>query len=258
MMDAPVELDRFLWLVVPGLMWHQHGRTRLGSGVCSAWAVMVMIHIATIHGSLAYLAATVASVLHAVSAAAVLSVIYPYWQGTGRIVKTVLYTSLLVFLLYSVVLRSVVNRFAQRITTQGATVMIHGDLFSARSWAQGDWVAYHLPGGQLNMDRILAGPGDTLRFHRDSFEVNGRFFQRVSPKMPTDGEVVVNEGCYFIWPTTANFINYGGQFENYLLNLTQIDKTRIVGKPYRRWLWNSSTLEKLKPIPFPATSTQNP
>lgn len=241
------------WLLVPGLMWRQRGRAKLGNGVLVAWAVLVVIHVTTLNMSLANLVATGASMLHAISAAAVLGVIYPEWQGLSRVLKTVLFTSLLVFAIYSIGLRILLGPIASRVTTQGFTVMVHGNgWFPKRPWTQGEWVVYQFANGATGMDRILAGPGDTLRFHEKSFEVNGRHFERISRQMPSDGEIDLDKGVYFIWPTTATFNHGGGEdLPEWLLNFTKVPAANIIGRPYRHWLGKSSDLANLKPVQNP-------
>jgi hypothetical protein len=241
--DAGLFLQGIPWLLVPGLMWWQQGRPRLGIPVMAVWAALVAVHVVSLNPASANLAAMIASTLHAFSAAAVLSVRCPHWQGLSRIVRTVIYTSLLVLIVYSVGLRSVTSTFAQRITLEKSTVMIHR---SGQPWAQGDWVAYRLPQGNTSFDRILAVPGDTIRFHRDSFEVNGRHFERLSELMPTDAEWTMLPGNYFIWPATVNVIN--GRATEILSGLAEIPEADILGKPYRRWFGNVPHLEPLKPL----------
>ncbi len=238
------------WLLIPGLMWRQQGRTALGACVAAAWVILVAIFIISLDEFIANAAAMLAATLHAISAAAVLMVLCPHWQGFSRIWRTTLFTSLLVLALYTVGLRNMLPPFAQRLTSNGTTVMIHqAKWFARHPWTQGEWVAYRLPAGGTNFDRILALPGDTIRFHRDSFEVNGRLFERVSPLMPTDGEEVLTTGTYFIWPTEASFAHAGGNQQNLLLGLATIGEDDILGRPYRRWFWKSPVLKTLKPLP---------
>lgn len=232
------------WLLVPGLMWRQQGKPILGTGIIAAWLALLVIDIVSLNTGAAFVAAVLASAIHAVSAAATLTVLYPEWRGFRRVWRTSLLASLLVFAIYSVALRTAISPLAQRLTTKGTPVMIHGGY---PPWIPGEWVVYRMPGGQMNMDRILAGPGDTLRFHRDSFEVDGRFFERVSEQMPGDGEMVINGGSYFIWPTGAAY-THGGDQTGLLLGLTRIPESDLLGRPYRRWLWKTPDLEPLKSL----------
>jgi hypothetical protein len=232
-------------------MWRQEGNAKLGTGVMLAWAALVTIHLVTLNPDLAGIAATLASVLHAISAAAVLTVLYPNWQGVSRLWRTSLFATLLVLVIYTVGLRNMALPFAQRVTIQGTTVMVHSaGWLSNNQWDRGEWVAYRIH-GVVGMDRILAGPGDTIRFHPDSFEVNGRFFERVSQHMPTSDEITLDADTYFIWPTKAAYTHAGDEISKLLLGLTQIQKTDILGRPYRRWFGQSPALEALKPVRSP-------
>jgi hypothetical protein len=234
-------------------MWWQEGLKKLGRGVMLAWAALVTIHLVSLNPDLANAAATLASVLHAISAAAVLTVLYPHWQGVSRLWRTSLFATLLVLVIYTVGLRNMALPFAQRVTIQGRTLMIHNaGWFSNRGWTRGEWVAYRIHGGMPTMDRILACPGDTIRFHPESFEVNGRFFERVSQHMPTSGEKFIDADTYFIWPTQAAYTHGGGDMSALLLGLTEINKADMVGRPYRRWFRKSTALEALKPIHPPS------
>jgi len=237
------------WLLVPGLMWRQEGMTKRGNGVIMAWSVLVTIHIFSLNPDLAGTSAIIASVLHALSAAAVLTALHPHWQGTARLWRTSLFSMLLVLMIYTVGLRMVVLPFAQRVSTPGTTVMIHkAGWLSKHQWIRGEWVAYRRQGSAIYMDRILAIPGDTVRFHPESFEVNGRLFDRLSAQMPTNGEIEMDAGTYFIWPTDATF---SGVAPEVILGLTIITEPAIFGRPYRRWFWTTHSLEDLKPVPSP-------
>lgn len=241
------------WLLVPGLMWRGEAeRAKLGNGIMLAWAIALIFHIVSLNTEVANFGAILASALHGISAAAVLAVIYPQWQGFTRVWKTSLYATLMVMAIYTIGLRNMMPSVAERITVNGENTMSHrGRWFSSKPWAQGEWVTYRFYNGMMNMDRILAGPGDTIRFHKDSFEVNGRFFQRVSAKMPVEGEKEMEVGTYYIWPTKANY-NHAGDAEAGLLSgLSLVEAENIVGRPYQRWFWKSNTLESLKPIHNP-------
>lgn len=240
------------WLFVPGLLWRQQGRTKLGNSVMAAWAALVLLHVATLDPSVAGTAALLASVLHGISAAAALATLCPHWQGLSGVLRTALTASALVFVLYSLGLRNMLSPWAQRVTVQGNSVMLHrANDFSDTPWKLGEWVSYRLPMGLVNLDRILAGPGDTLRFHDDSFEVNGRHFKKTSPHMPDSGEWLIAPRTYFIWPTEASFVHGAEEMTELLLPLTEIDESEILGRPYRRWFWKSINLPPLEPLPLP-------
>lgn len=238
------------WLLVPGLMWRGlPERAKHGNRVMLAWAISLVIHIVSLDGALADFAAAVASALHGISIAAVLAVMYPQWEGFTRVWKTTLYATLMVLAIYTIALREVIPLVAQRVTLNGQTIMTsRAWWFVSRPWKQGEWVVYRLPNGMLSMDRILARPADIIRFNKDSFEVNGKSFERLSRDMPVEGEIQLDENTYFIWPTTATYTHAGEQLPRLLRNLAEVDAPNIVGRPYERWLWKSLTPEALKPI----------
>lgn len=238
------------WLLVPGLMWRgRPEQVKLGNRIMLAWAVCLVVHIVSLNGALADLAAAVASALHGISIAAVLALMYPQWEGFTRIWKTTLYSMLMVLAIYTVALREVIPLVAQRVALNGQTIMTsRAWWFVSDSWKQGEWVVYRLPNGMTSMDRILGVPGDLIRFHKDSFEVNGKFFQRLSKNMPVDDEVQLDKNTYFIWPTTATYTHAGAQLPGLLRNLAEVDAPDIVGRPYARWFWKSHEPEALKPI----------
>jgi hypothetical protein len=238
------------WLLVPGMMWRgQPEQAKLGNRIMLAWSVFLVVHIVSLNGALADLSAAVASALHGISIAAVLAVMYPQWEGFTRVWKTTLYSMLMVLAIYTIALRQVIPLVAQRVTLNGQTIMTsRAWWFVSEPWKQGEWVVYRLPNGMTSMDRILALPGDLVRFHKDSFEVNGKFFQRLSKDMPVEGEIQLDENTYFIWPTTATYTHAGAELPRLLQNLAEVDSPDIVGRPYERWLWKSHTPEALKPI----------
>ena len=243
-------------LLVPGLMWRGQGNTKLGNFLMFAWTAMVLIYVTCLNITWANVAAAIASSLHAISIAAVLAVVRPHWQGIPRILKTMLISMLLVILIYTVGLNRLTPVFAQRITRGDTTFMIHrAGWFSKNPWEQGDWVTYHFRIGGTALDQILACPGDTIRFHPNSFEVNGKHFERVSKHLPKNGEIKMSPGVYLIWPTQIEIVHGAEAQTDFLLRLSQIKQEDISGRPYRNWFWKSFPLAPLKPIPDIAKNT---
>ncbi|GAA5130692.1 hypothetical protein JIN84_05025 [Luteolibacter yonseiensis] len=237
------------WLLLPGLMWRgEPEQAKLGNRIMFAWAACVVVHIVSLNGAFADWAAILASMLHGISAAAVLAVLNPQWQGFTRMWKTSVYATLLVLVLYTIGLRGVAPVVAQRMVLDGETIMTRRAWAGSGPWVRGEWVVYRLPNRLLNIDRILAGPEDIIRFHKDSFEVDGKFFPRVSPHMPVEGEIHMDKNTYFIWPTAATFVHAGDRLPQLMLGVADIDAPDIVGRPYQHWFWKSTTLEALKPI----------
>lgn len=250
-MEEPHSLGTALpWLLVPGLMWRRRGRRLLGGAVLLSWALFLAIHTVSLNLATVKSAAVAASVLHAVSASAVLRVVYPHWRGWAGLWRTALGVILLMFTVYTVGLGNAVPVFALKMAINGHTVAIRPAGAGERHWRPGDWVAYRLPDHEgVNMDRILAGPGDTIRFHQDSFEVNGRFFERVAEYLPVSGEKMIPAGEYFIWPSGLRYTHYTGTPQtDMLLRLSSVAENGIVGRPFRRWFWVKQEFPPLKPL----------
>lgn len=116
---------------------------------------------------------------------------------------------------------------------------------------RGDWVAYRIPDnlsagpheggvyitGGLGMDRALALPGDRVSFTRQAVLVNGRSFPR-APRMPVEGELVVPEKVWFIWPSFG-ISGHGQVAESAISALLQqaamVKQGQIIGRPFQHW-----------------------
>lgn len=238
------------WLLVPGLMWRQRGKRVRGTGVMALWAVLLVVHIVILNAGIANFAAILASGLHAVSAAASLGLIFPHWQGLSLVGRSLLLTTLLMTLIYSIGLRRAVASFAQRVGFRDSTVMIHRSswLLRGKPWSRGEWVAYRLNGGALYLGRILACPGDTVRFHPGSVEVNGVHYERTSPYLPVDDELPLDPWEYLVLPAEVNFNHAQGNETRLLLALMSVAEDRLVGRPWRHWPGAPAGLEDLKTL----------
>ena|ERR1035437_586749 len=124
---------------------------------------------------------------------------------------------------------------------------------------RGDWVAYALDaqatgenyhGGvvvlqtDVSMGRVLALPGDVVKFSAASFSVNGVAHPNL-PHMPVTGEVTVLEKHWFIWPNLG-ISGYGDVGEarvaSALLGLSNVAEANFFGKPLHRWFWRKQIL----------------
>jgi hypothetical protein len=113
---------------------------------------------------------------------------------------------------------------------------------------RGDWVAYTFESKGdhgvivregMGLGKLLALPGDKLHFGESTFEVNGVIQPRLH-LMPADGEYVIPEKHWFVWPELD--ISGHGQvpvsdMAQTLINLGTISEGRFLGKAPRRWLW---------------------
>lgn len=243
------------WLLVPGLMWHQHGRKLLGAGAMAIWAVFMAVHIVVLDPAAANLAAMLAGAIHAISAAAAMALIFPHWQGLSRIWRTSLFTSLLIVLVYSFGMRQMVAPFAQRVVIHNTPAMIHTSPWLRQEpWNRGEWVAYRLNNGATYVGQILACPGDAVQFHPGSLEVNGISYARTSVHLPTNGELQMDRAIYLVLPAEFTF---KGDVTEALLALMYVEEDHLVGRPWRHWLGAPSHLDDLKPL-GPTIASQSP
>jgi hypothetical protein len=170
-------------------------------------------------------------------------------------VKRVMY-SLLTFLAVATLLYMPARDWMERhwfapLTVNGRVIVIRpGQRPGAVQ--RGDWIAYQLADahgygvvvrGGCTLGRVLAVAGDEVSFGRQQFVVNGVSQTRL-PDMPTNGTVVVKQGCWFIWPNlrASGHGDAGATaVADMRMQLAIVPETRYVGVPCRRWLWRRQT-----------------
>jgi hypothetical protein len=122
---------------------------------------------------------------------------------------------------------------------------------SPRSIQRGDWLAYRIAGdrfvgdredgvylgGGIGIDPVLALPGDRVRFASQAMFVNDQALPR-APHMPANGEFVVPEKVWFIWPSLG--ISMGGRVAEANISATMertamVSEKGIIGRPFKRW-----------------------
>lgn len=110
-------------------------------------------------------------------------------------------------------------------------------------------VAVHLPRHYHNglrldeglyIGRVIASPGDLVRFGPGSISINGvprdplRF-------MPDKGELRIPPGRTLVWPVDLG--NRGRRGEGRMLSADAllVPDSALVGRPYKRWFWRTQT-----------------
>jgi hypothetical protein len=114
---------------------------------------------------------------------------------------------------------------------------------------RGDWMAYRIAGGGLTevyiragvaFGPVLATGGDRLEFGANTFRVNGVAHQHL-PFMPLEGELVVPENHWFVWPNLA--INgRHASVSDLMLRAAIVNPEQFVGIPFKRWFWRRQTV----------------
>jgi hypothetical protein len=139
------------------------------------------------------------------------------------------------------------RRWFMPLQVNGRVVIIHR-FIATGSLQRGDWVAYALPGSYgegiyvrdgAGFGQVLALPGDRVHFSGSAYEVAGLSRRRL-PHMPTSGEWIVPEKHWLVWPDFA-ISGHGniseGVISTTMLELGKISEDRLLGQPFRRWLW---------------------
>jgi hypothetical protein len=113
---------------------------------------------------------------------------------------------------------------------------------------RGDWVAYRVPDGGshqvfirggIGFDRVLALPGDLVRFEQRGYSING-VTTPLRPDMPRQRDWVVPEKHWFIWPDLGiggHGAVPGGALSEAMMDLATVSQEQLIGKPYERWFW---------------------
>ena len=133
----------------------------------------------------------------------------------------------------------------------GQRVLIIQPGVAPRAIKRGDWLAYQIQGdwgtgdhnnrvyleSGIGVDPVLGLPGDQLSFTEKAVWVNGAAFP-LAPHMPTQGELVVPQKVWFIWPS-LDISGHGHVTEaNISATMQQtamVTQKQIVGRPFRSW-----------------------
>jgi hypothetical protein len=248
-----VTLSGLCWvlsLVVPGLAFLLVGRRLLGWLVLGAYMSAALVLAARLGYPVADIGYGLVVSLHATSIVFVESL----WLKESRLwIKLVaaLATLFAVWgLIYAPLVGSAEHRWLMPLR-QGDRVFIVRRGVAANSIKRGDWLAYEISGDRytgereqgvylgsgLGIDPVLALPGDRLRFTPQAVFVNDKAFP-LAPHMPVQGELVVPEKVWFIWPTVD--IRGHGRVTEASVSATlqqtaMVSQKQIIGRPFKRW-----------------------
>ena len=104
--------------------------------------------------------------------------------------------------------------------------------------------AVYVEGG-FGWGPVLALAGDRVEFSTNSFFVNG-VARKLFPHMPQNGEFVVPEKHWFIWPE-FDMVAHGNVGEanisEMLMELSVIPENQFVGKPFKHWCGRRQIIE---------------
>ncbi len=117
---------------------------------------------------------------------------------------------------------------------------------------RGDWVAYQINTSQGYQTRVEEGygigdvsavAGDKISFEPNGFSVNGEVQPRRA-NLPAQGNLVVPDGSWFIWPKIAIYGHGVGAdiTENAITSLAMVPRANFIGVMFHRWWWRQQTL----------------
>lgn len=249
-LDFPLSLrDSLLSLVLPGFVFRAFGHRRIGDFAMAGCAAGWLIFFAWLGTSAATTSFALLLALHVTSLSFMLAQMQVGRTFLVRILGT--FCGLLI-------LTSVYGYFQTKL---GAVILPLRNGSSAvvvRVCAPGqietgDWIAYRIGSATgsfedvrqrgsvriangYGLERVVAGPGDVIQFHRDSYQVNGRNLPS-EPNMPLKGEIVLSPKQWFAWPQfgVQNYGVHKTEISNVMLGYAIISENQFVGKPFKRW-----------------------
>ena len=249
-LDFPLGLrNALLSFVIPGFVFRAFGYQLVGKIAMMGCGLGSLIFFVWLGSHAANLSFALILSLHVTSISFLLVRMQPGLSFTFRIL-----TTLCLFL----ALTSVYGFFQRKFSEVFIPMRIGSNVVvvkaaPARNIHRGEWIAHRIgTGSQLfqnasfhgaiqirngyGLDRVVAGPGDVVRFRPEDFQVNDQTFPRGN-HMPTNGEIVVSEKQWFAWPQFALQNNNIPEVEisNVMLAYSIISEEQFVGKPFKRW-----------------------
>ena len=237
-------------LVVPGFVFFVFGRRLLGWLFLAAYCLAGLMFVA----ALGFLAASIAYGLMISLHATSIGYLEGHWlrESTFRLRLALALCTLVAdwALIYAPMVRIAENHWLVPVQRGERVLIVHRGVSPDRL-KRGDWVAYrlHEAGGWGNgrgrvylqsglaIDPVLGLPGDRVQFSAEGVIVNAQSFPR-APYMPTEGEMVVPEKVWFIWPNLDITVRGGvapADISATLRQAAMIAQTNIIGRPSRHW-----------------------
>ena len=236
-----------LWLLVPGTFVLARGLRLRGWIFFGLWLSLMAAYFIWIGTSWSSWALILASVLHSISTVMTFVAILEHLPRGNRIRRSTFYGFLLVVLLYYVFGPLFSRRVVLPIQLFDKSYLINTTA-PVRGLQRGDWIAYRFMNNATGFDRVLAYPGETIRFHPDAFEAGGTVYQRVSSSMPTAGEVTLPDATFYVWPANARVTHARDMGTAMLSQIAPVREDQVIGPAYRSWFWRKLPLEPLVPL----------
>jgi hypothetical protein len=237
-----------LGVALPGYSFFILGRRLVAWPCLAGWLLAAVLFIAALGFPLGSLAYGVLISLHSASVVFLEGVWLTEARFRSRLALAFLTLLAVWGLMYEPIL-SYAERHWLMPLDMGNHVLIVWRGVPLQSIHRGDWLAYHIVGDRvwaedgvylnsgIGVDPVLALPGDRVRFTRDAAFVNDKALPR-APHMPADGELVVPEKVWFIWPS-LDISGHGRaaepQVSAAMQRIAMVSQERIIGRPFPQW-----------------------
>ena len=191
-----------MWLIVPGMVFFDRARDGFGI-LCGAfllllWLAAMAVFWVWIGLPISSMALLAMSAAQSISAVAGLQMAATQLDGEPRRIRAVLGAIGATLLCSYLFQNQLAHRIVLPLEVRGSPVLMN-PLRATKSVQRGEWVAYSL-NGQIVYGQLLAFTGDAVIAHVNAIVVNGEAYARPTSWMPRQGELVVPDDSYFIWP----------------------------------------------------------
>jgi len=237
-----------LCLLMPGYVFHHLGWRRVGRAIvvgCSVALVVFVIWLGRPASDWAFfllISAHVASVSQLIQSRLVTQRL-----AVQMAISMLLFTAA-TMLVYLPVRALFHEHVAMPLQTAHGVVIVNPRAKSA-SVRRGEVVAYRIAGGYdhgvilrsgYGLGPVLAVAGDRVKFTPAAVWVNDTPHLRLD-RMPQSGELGVTEGHWFVWPDVRVSAYNPVMVSAELLRLAQVERSQVVGRPFKRWFFWKQT-----------------
>src|SRR4030095_13335568 len=207
------------------------GQRLHGSALLRVWLAALAVHCIWIDTAWSSWMRIFAASIHSISAAMVFATVLSVLPRNNRISRASIYGSLFVIGLYVLLPMRLADRVVLPIQIQGRTILIN-TVKPLSGLRRGDSIAYKFPNGAIVFDRVLAFPGEMIRFSEDSFAVGRTVYRRVSEQMPLRSEISVSNGKLYGWPAGVRYAHAGEREAELLADIATVSQHRVLGTAY--------------------------
>ncbi len=237
-------------LALPGFSFLMYGRRLVGWLCLAAWLAAAGVFTVALGFPAASIAYGLVISLHAMSIVFLEGLWLKEASFGTRLGATMLTLFAVWALVYAPLVGLVERRWIVPLRVGDRVLIVHKGV-APKSIQRGDWLAYEISGDRyagdgeqgvylgsgLGIDPVLALPRDHVRFTPQAVFVNDQPRPR-APHMPEQGELVIPEKVWFIWPSLD--IYRGGRGTEASISATMqrtamVSQKQIIGRPFKKW-----------------------